>query len=95
MYLSLFYNRGRYVVFGIAGLSCRTKTSKPVVLLPNNAEIVELGHLVYDKNALPVPDSGQKNRQIGENELPTANPLPHRTIKPGILGTISTTIYSN
>lgn len=60
-----------------------------------NAEIVELGHVVYGKNALPVPDSDQKNRQIGENELSPANPLLHRTIKPGILGIISKSIYLN
>ena len=38
------------VVFGIAGWSYRTETRKSVVLLPNNAEIVELGRLVYSKN---------------------------------------------
>ena len=50
IYLTFFVIGIGVVLFGIAGWSYRTEPRKFVVLLPNNAEIVQLGRLVYSKN---------------------------------------------
>ena len=50
IYLTFFAIGIGAVLFGIAGWSYRTEPRKSAVLLPNNAEIVKLGRVVYSKN---------------------------------------------